>query len=356
MRGIGQSLILDGLRSIRHAGQFSAFIHGVPLTLPTGERLHLKITRSTLIPRDACFSFSPYTFLTEITGGGMTESGCGESDLKLIALQKSISEAVERILFRSLKGSNFGTTTSNGWAAHFNRDQCERAAYMELLERDAALVHWLTETPFLEIDIKTAPLWIRTWAKDQLSQSEFPHLRILLSSVGHVPTISTLFQNKTGMGVVSHAASLGIEQSLTRALLETGRIAQIAVSERYRHTSGRLLSGESRVLPTGPFEQAVTYAHHHPFPDWIFGKVVSWTEAMAYWRAHARQFQAKPIRYEFHEIVRAPLSVGFCTSPDIQELFFGRTSDALRRGVINRTRLGVLNPSGNFNELPHFVA
>jgi len=356
MTTILPSLILEGLKAIHHAGKFSAFIRGVSVTLPTGEELFLKITQSTLIPRNQSFSFSPYTFVTEISGGGISEVGCGESDNKLVALQKSISESIERVLFRALKGSKFGTATSNGWAAHFNRGQCEHAALMELLERDAALTHWFTEAPFLEIDLESAPLWIKTWAKGPHSQSQFPNLRVLLSTLGHVPTISTLFQNQDGMGVVSHGASRSLEKSYTRALIETGKIARIVASGGYQNSSKKLFSSDIAILPTGPFEQAVTYSYHRAFPSWIFGNKISWDVTKKYWHAHHKRFQARPIRYEFHEVLKEPLSVGFCTSPDVQNLFFGRTADAIKRGVINRARLGLVESNDELNMSPHFVA
>lgn len=72
----------------------------------------------------------------------------GASDSTDVALLKAFAEAAERGVF--LKGS---AGTSNGFAAHLNREDARKNALNELLERDLFLCHFLTNTPFKSLDV-----------------------------------------------------------------------------------------------------------------------------------------------------------------------------------------------------------
>lgn len=350
----------DILGSVIHAGKYSQFIRGVNIDLPTGQQLTLKIEKVERLPSPIGFFLYRHRYLVEMSAGEIVEYGCAEADTLLLALEKSISEAAERVLFRVLKGSGHGTPNSNGWAAHVDRKRAEKSGLLELLERDAALVHWLNHTPWLEIDPASSPKWLLKWTQNHLAHSSYPILRILIAHLGHAPTVSTAFLNQDGKGVISHAGGSTLESALLRALAETGRLARMAISQNYVESSRELLISQSGGgVELGPHEHAVTYAHHLPVPEWIFGEKQDWKVAAKNWQEHWDRFSKNPIRYQFHEILSAPISVGFCTSPDIQNLYFGRTQDAMAQGVLSLDRLARVksfNPGGKLNELPHFVA
>ncbi len=346
----------DLTRSIIKSTLFTPFIYGVPVILPTGEKILIKI-KSPQRSYKTTFVHSKYYYFTKVTGGGFNEVGHAEGDCQLITIQKSISEAVERILYRCLKGTEHGTLTSNGWATHLNRHSAEKAAVAELLERDAALVHWLCKKPLLEIANEDTPQWIKSWENENLKNSEFPHLRILVSQLGHVPTISTMLINDNGHGVISHCADRSPNRAIYRALAETCRLARMATSKRYIDSSlARTTLNEHTDTILGPIEHAVAFAHHLTFPDWIFGEKVSMREASSKWHLHLKQFTLNPISYSFKEVLTSPLSSGYCSSPDVQDLFFGKTTNAEKAKHLNVGRLKSVNLGGSINLVPHFVA
>lgn len=351
------SRILDALRAYRNAKKYSAFLNGVDVSLATGSRLRLQITRITPIKTASLYQLYPYTYVTEVTAGDFRELGCGEAHHPLLAIQKSISEAVERCLFRGLKGTPHGTATSNGWAAHVSVEKAREAALFELLERDAVLVHALREIPLLELQPDTLPGWLKEWSQRELRHTEFSRLRVLLSTQGHVPSISVAFTNSAGYGVVAHAADASIGKALSRALAETCRIGRIALSGNYRLSSADLFLTDDTVPTSGPCEQAVAYAHHRPFPQWMFDASISWADATASWSRRLSLFNANPIPFEFVPVLSAPIAAGYCVSTEVQNLFFGRTHDADRRGELNKNRLMQVKPTGeHLSVLPHFVA
>lgn len=154
---------IDLWRAHRRAPLFSAFLKGVDVALPTGEMIRLRIESVRPALDTKLFQFFAHAYIAEMRAPGFTEFGYAEATHPLIAIQKSISEAVERCLFRALKGSQYGTTTSNGWAAHVTCEKAEHAALLELLERDAVLIHALREIPFLEIKHDTLPSWLQNF-------------------------------------------------------------------------------------------------------------------------------------------------------------------------------------------------
>lgn len=346
----------DLTRSIIKSTLFTPFISGVPVVLPTGEKILIKI-KNPQRSYKSTFLHSKYYYFTKVTGGGFNEVGHAEGDCQLITIQKSISEAVERILYRCLKGTEHGTLTSNGWATHLNRQSAKKAALAELLERDAALVHWLCKRPLLEIANEDTPQWLRLWADENLKNSEFPQLHVFMSQLGHVPTISTMLMNNQGHGVISHCADASLEKAIYRALAETCRLARMATSRRYVDSSLALTTlTEDTDTILGPIEHAVAFAHHLTFPEWIFGENISMRDASEKWNLHLRQYALNPITYSFKEVLTSPLSSGYCSSPDVQNLFFGKTTNAKKAKYLNVGRLKNISLSGSINLIPHFVA
>jgi hypothetical protein len=338
------------------ARRFSAFIDGVDLVLPNGRTLNLKVQRVLKTPASKLYQVYPYGFITEMSGSRFTEYGCGEAAHPLIAIQKSISEAVERCLFRHLKNTSSGTMTTNGWATHFSRAKAESSALLELLERDAALVHALREIPFLEIDHETFPKSLLSWENSEMQHTRFSRLRVLVSTAGYLPTLSVVFMDSKGLGVIAHATAKNFPDALLRALAEAARLARMALSGGFSNNSKNLFSTADEILGLGPSEQAVVYAHHRPLPSWMFGQNIAWKTAQRRWAEHIGNYKKNPISYEFISVAHEPLFSGYCKSGDVQDLFFGRTSDAERRGEINRKRLKIEKNREALSGLPHFVA
>src|SRR5271168_2055704 len=96
---------ISELRAIVNSGRFTAYTAGVPLTLPTGENVIVKVKHTVRSVRPPGLRFSKHAFITEVTAGEHLGVGFGESESQLVAIQKSIAEGVERSLFRAFKNA-----------------------------------------------------------------------------------------------------------------------------------------------------------------------------------------------------------------------------------------------------------
>lgn len=346
------------LQNIFYSSRFTGFIRGVDLRLPTGESISVRVEKTERSVRPIGLRFSPFAFITEVRAGENFAFGYGESDSKLLALQKSISEGVERCVFKSLYGTEFGSQNSNGWAAHLNHKLANESALNELLERDAVLVHWLSKKEFIEVSESTWPEWLVKWTQGELSLGEvYKTLRIFISTEGFIPTVTTVLVDKHGHSVSSHAAAPTISEAVTKALIETCRIAQIAIDGEFKESSRSLIPGDStthsRVFPE---DHAMLYAHHEKLPKWIFGKVETWSAASLKWAQHFKRFDIKAANSVYHPLVTGPLVVGRCTSDSVQNLYFGSLVTAEKEGRINLSRFGKVMRGKEFNPMPHWVA
>ena len=55
--------------AIGNSGKFTAYSDGVPIALPTGETVQVKIQNTKTSMRPQGFSYSKYSFVTEVTAG-----------------------------------------------------------------------------------------------------------------------------------------------------------------------------------------------------------------------------------------------------------------------------------------------
>ena len=209
-----------------------------------------------------------------MSANGHIGVGFGESEVKLIAVQKSVAEGVERAIGRATKGISHNCITTSGWAAHINRERAQKAALQELLERDAILTHWFSKNPMTEIDDQSWPVWLTKWTKNELAQANtFNQLRLLVSERGYIPTVTTIFMSNDGHAVLSHATSENLDTTIYKALTESCRIAHMALDKRNHESSlSLLLDQQSTNRVIEPDDHAMIYAYHQKFPAWIFGK------------------------------------------------------------------------------------
>ena len=320
---------ISEILAIARSGRFTAYTQGVPVRLPTGETVTVKIERTLKSLRPPGLRFSAFAFMTEVSAGDVLGVGFGEAPTNLVALQRSIAEGVERAIYKALKGTTHGSPNSNGWAAHINRTRAADSAVDELVERDAVLVHWLRKIPMRAVTPTSWPTWLSEWTRAELCLSpRFNQLRVLISSHGYKPTLTTVLTDKQGYAVLSHATAKTLDEAMSKALAETCRIAQIAI-EGLHVESSKTLAGEADPKSTSsPEDHAMYYAFHEPLPPWLFGDGIDLGEARRTWNAAQSMFvtsvRAK-IAPQFHQITDGPLVVGFATSDLIQGLYFGRT-------------------------------
>jgi len=345
----------QNLSAMRNAQRFTAFYQGCDLKLSTGAVLRVTAKATYRSPRPVGLRFARHAFITEVSAGDQTMTGFGEDSSKLLAISKSIAEGVERVVFKHYKAQGLGTVTSNGWAAHLSPEQAHQSAVEELIERDAVLSHWLCQIPMLEVSEPSWPKWLKAWTANELSLgTKYRRLRVLVSTKGYLPSVTTVLCSEQGHAVMSHASDGRLENAVSKALVETCRIAELSEFPETVQSAKSLLDGASSGWT--PEDHAYVYAHHLAFPEWIFGETLSWSEIQATWNDSYSSFKREAFEHSFELAADGALSVGFCTSKKVQTLFFGPTHDAKSQGLLNVARLGKIASSEDWNFLPHCIA
>jgi hypothetical protein len=262
------------------------------------------------------FRYSKY--ITEISAhlDGQEILVCGESESQDIDYQKAFSELIERSALIKY-GSLCGAKTSNGWAAHPQQVQVRMNAILEIVERDAVLAHWYSRTPFIEIPYEEFPLDVQAWVQCELSQSEFPILRLLFSTMGIGPSVTCILMNKFGFGVSAHATKETISGSISSAIAEACRAAHASIRRSHWKDTMRLNLGEPGAVD--PSAHALYYAYHEKFPEWMFGNKQSYFEAKTKWYSKLNTcLEDNPFCYQ--KVLCSPIHVGFATHPKAFEL------------------------------------
>jgi hypothetical protein len=353
--GIEMRQIVSELLAITESKKFTAYTAGVTVTLPTGESIFVKTQQTRRSVRPTGLRFSKYAFITDVTAGTHVARGFGEAPTRLLALQKSIAEAVERVTYRAMKGT-LNSKNSNGWAAHINSSKAFSAALDELLERDAVLVHWLCQKPMTEISPRSWPKWLTDWTQTELVQSpRFKFLRVLISTLGYLPTVTTVLCDEDDHAVLSHSIAPTLEDAVHKALAETCRIGQIAIEGTFNSSSRKLGDETTAEELLYPEDHAVFYAVHSKLPTWIFGPSSDWQEIGSKWMKARKNFNPSILNANFNQIAAGPLAVGYCSSPKVQKLFFGHTRHAETNHLINFKRLREVGHVGPLNLMPHCV-
>jgi len=342
------SELKEALLAIMASRRFTEFFSGVEFKLDAQKSATFKIASCRPTQRAAGYRFTKYSIVTKIeSSDGVEAYGFGENNFKILALQKSIAEAVERCVLKSMRRAGSDSKNSNGWAAHLSAKKAVTSAQAELFERDAALLHWLSATSLNEIPMDTWPKSLSKWAIDELSLAKkFNRLRILVSNLGIVPIVATIIQDENGHAFVSQSGAETLEKAIAKALAETCRIADLALSGVISKTSG--------VVKT-PEDHALFYAFDEKLPEWVFGQCENFLQAQAAWvRKMANVNKQMPLltnsTYQCGQ-----LHIANSSSEEIQNLYFGSTEAAISNDWINFKRLEKICGWKRLNHLPHFV-
>lgn len=230
------------------------------------------------------FRFSPFITNIEAELNGAEIQSCGEAATQDLAMLKALMELIERASLMQLphKRTEKAPGTSNGWAAHETLSQAKTHAVLELVERDAVLAQWYLSSPFLELLPQAWPAEIAGWSRTELARSEFPKMKLLLSTEGIGPSVTCIFLNERGYGVSGHAAKMTLGESIEAAIAETCRAAHHALRRSFWKDT-QVLRDRAQEVRVQPGAHAVFYAYHEPFPKWMFGAGLSWIEAERTW-------------------------------------------------------------------------
>jgi YcaO cyclodehydratase, ATP-ad Mg2+-binding len=340
--------IIDGVIVSK---EFTAFFEGVPFVTPEGKTHLIKIQAIERSTRQPGYRIAKYSYVTKMEPlPGLFAHGYGESDVEFLAVQKSIAEAVERSIFLivHMERDTKTAANTNGWAAHLTPTQAKSSAKGELLERDAILLHWLSETPLTCIEDRTISKALRRWTNQELSlAARYNKAKYFVTQLGEISVASSMIHDDNGFGFISHATGSNLNVAVVRALGETCRIADLATLKiMERGPADALLM---------PDDHAVFYADGIPFPNWIYsGRKISFKQASQEWTRKKDQV-LQDIHFSFNEYQCGPLSVVHCKSRDVQNLFFGATESALSDGEVNIERIKKVSGVGRLCPLPHFV-
>lgn len=265
------------------------------------------------------FRFSDHIVNIVASFKGQKIIACGESGSREIAEAKAVSELIERSALIL-----HGFETSNGWAAHPTEEGARTNAILERVERDSVLAHWYSSTPFYEIESSSLPDEIQSWSKNELAQSEFPILRVLLSTQGLGPSVTCLLMNAKGFGVVAHGCRETLLDSMSSALTEACRAAHSTLRHEYWNDSLKLKNRQPGRVDPGT--HAVYYAYHEAFPGWMFGPRLSWNDAQDNWSLRMQDLFPKFSEFTFTTVLRSPLYVGFAKHPKVFTLHWRTAS------------------------------
>ena len=329
---------------------FAQFFNGVEFYSPNSTiPLTIKITSCQKSYRTPGYRIVKHSVETKIeASNGVYAYGFGEHDLELLALQKSIAEGVERCVFKILKETRPEFKNSNGWAAHLTKSKAQASARSELLERDAALLHWLSQTPMDQIDHASLPATIKSWITEELSLApRFNRIKILVSRLGFAPIVATFVHDQDGFGFISQATSSDLQHAIEKALTETCRIADF-------YEKG-ISVPDSKDHPTTADGHANYYAFVEKLPTWLFGNTIQWKFTKQLWANKHKKIYSQNIITVCGDYQCGPLHISYCQSSQVQQLFFGPTETALTEGLINIERIKNVCGIRQLCFLPHFV-
>lgn len=252
---------------------------------------------------------------------------CGEDFDLQTATAKAISELIERsVLIQCALSNPSKYKTSNGWAAHFERESAEFNAILEIVERDAILAQWYSCTPFMEIQTATTPSSIMSWIEDELSQSEFPIFKILLSTKGLGPSVTCILMNESGFGVCGHSSKVDLLQAVENAIGEACRAAHLTLRNAH-YEDTEILRNATPGIKINPGTHAVYYAYQEAFPNWMFGEKITWFNAIQSWISRMTQFQESEINnFTVETKMTEPVFVCFARHEKAFDLFWGPTA------------------------------
>lgn len=263
---------------------------------------------------------------------------CGEDDSMELAKAKVTSELCERAaLIYSCE--NRVIENSNGWAAHPILACAIQNSIYELCERDAVLTHWYSKYAFRPINPDEWPTEIKEWVANELSKSEFPILKILVSTEGLGPSVTVIFMNKDGFGVSAHATRETLLKSIKAAITECCRPAHASIRRDHWNASNKIKNGVSD--PSNSDVHALYYAYQEPFPKWMFGKLASFDDVDFYWNSSINKIDMSGSEFSFTLIADKPIYVGFASHPKAFNLRWGITDSKWVENQPAWERLGI---------------
>jgi hypothetical protein len=340
----------EQLDSILAAKKFNKFFDGVEFKNSYDEIINLRCETVSRRLNVIGSRFSKFSFVAKtVASNGLVGFGYGEAENKLLSIQKSIAESIERVVYFSFK-QKYGLISSNGWAAHLTKIKSEKSAAAELLERDAILSHWLTETPLNEISQASFPLWLESWILREISKCKTrTQIRLFITTRGFIPVVQCHISDAEERTYISQGSSLNLDAAIYKAVSETCRIKSVAEQNRPSHNP---ISGAGKA---SAWDHAMAYAGNSKLPEWIFGEHTSYSKTKGVFKRSHDSLDMNGFDFKFKTYECGDLFVTQCTSEKVQNLFFGGAEYAQLNGLLNIARLTEVKSGFTLNTLPHCV-
>lgn len=275
----------------------------------------------------------------------------GEANNQELAITKAVAEFIERCALFEFACNHSDVKSSNGWAAHTDPVAAQENAIRELVERDAVLRHWYSMTPFFEITNSTLPESILSWKDLDLSRSEFPDLKILVSHLGCGPSVTALLLNENGFGVAGHCSKESLMEAIDGAIEEACRMAEHYLLNSFLEDTIKLKSQLSAKVETGA--HGVYHAHQKPFPKWLRGKLLDFTDVSILWmKKNSDLFKSKN-QFTTLEACADPLYVVQAKNKNVIELSWGYEKLEILKARVSG-KISNINEK-NLNLEPHII-
>jgi hypothetical protein len=292
------------------------------------------------------FRLAKYAYNTLLKYNGKEYLGCGEdTNSKVVASEKSISEAIERAVF-SLSPK---TGSSNGWAAHTNLELAAISAVTELAERDSAIKHWLTYTPMLLLEASEV---LPGHFLSELKESEFPIPKVFVSFEFSGPLVTVFLMNENGNAVTGHSSGASLGEAVISAAIEACRSAHHFQRFYFYRETEKLLSAQS-IESVEPGVHSLIYAYHEPIPSWFFGNIISKRNAQEEWIKSYSGLNELAEKSKFDAFQCLNRTVVHVLNDSLHPMFWGSTT----LSIVKQFR--DLNPkifdSKKINFQPHLV-
>lgn len=208
-----------------------------------------------------------------------------------ICEQKAVSEALERFTLKLHTKKNKTAETSSGWACHPVPQRAIENAVLELIERDVALTNWENAGPFFEVPETLWPEEIVKWKEQSSKNTEYSHLKILLSETQNGSCISALLLNEKNNFVTGHASRKELDQAILSAASECMRAAHSALRFEYINEVNSLhLDGNHEKVQPGV--HSVAYAYSVSLPSDIQIEASTDQQIIQKWRSHRNSFDS----------------------------------------------------------------
>lgn len=287
-----------------------------------------------------------HDFATTIVVNKNEARGRGTKTDEDLAIKVSLIEALERIFVRYNK-----VDTTNGVAAHLDKDQAKIKAKFELIERDLFLSHFITKTPFTPLlslpslpSLPSKALDFITNASDKFS---FYKMRPSNLGTGYVCVISG--EDRWGGLFGLSFGNESQDELIQSAFIEAFR------QYLYFRTFNEL-------------DQSISFEEFFKLESWDFKKHSLLSRNVKYFKdisnffdesfANERlviyednEFTFKDLRINIQPFDTAPIHVVQCSSPYCQNLYLG----PLKEESISRpglTRFLGFTPQ-QLNMMPH---